>query len=172
MDVVADQAPAPATAATDDGFDRFFREHSERLGRAMYLLTGDRWEAENLAQEALVRTFERWTRVRGMDSPGGYLYRVAFNLNRKRLRRLLLELKQRVAPTAVSEPEHVVERRMEVLAALSALTRRQREAIVLVGWLGFPAEEAGEVLGLKPTSVRGLLHRARAKLREELGVHD
>jgi len=53
----------------------------------MYLLTGDRREAEDLAQEALVRAFERWSRVRSMANPPGYVYRTAINLNRNRLRR-------------------------------------------------------------------------------------
>src|SRR5437763_7153551 len=50
-------------AATTD-FASFFASESLRLGRALYLLTGDAGEAEELTQEALVRVYERWGRVR------------------------------------------------------------------------------------------------------------
>jgi RNA polymerase sigma-70 factor (ECF subfamily) len=69
-------------------FDGFFDMHYERLLRTMYLATGDRHEAEDLAQDAFVRVYERWDRVGRMDDPVGYLYRTALNLRRSRLRRL------------------------------------------------------------------------------------
>jgi RNA polymerase sigma factor (sigma-70 family) len=84
-------AMAEAEAAVSEhaaSFEGFFEEHYERLLRVMYLSTGDRHEAEDLAQDAFVRVYERWDRVRGMERPDGYLYRTALNLRRSRLRRL------------------------------------------------------------------------------------
>ena len=52
---------------------------------------------------------------------------------------------------------------------LASLPRTQREALMLVEWLGYSAEEAGSILGARPSSVRGRLHRARATLRERFG---
>ena len=51
-------------------------------------MTGNRGEAEDLAQEAFVKVYERWDRVRGTDNPAGYLYRTAINAHHSRLRRL------------------------------------------------------------------------------------
>ena len=65
------------------GFEVLFRSEFRRLGKALYLLTGDRGEAEELAQEAMARVYERWARVRTMESPTGYLYRVALHLAKK-----------------------------------------------------------------------------------------
>ena len=48
----------------------------------------------------------------------------------------------------------------------------QRQALVLVEWLGFSAEEAGHILRIAPSSVRGRLHRARGSLRETFGGID
>lgn len=48
----------------------------------------------------------------------------------------------------------------------------QREALALVGWLGYTAEEAGALLGIDAASVRGRLHRARRTLRERHGGPD
>ncbi len=56
----------------------------------------------------------------------------------------------------------------EVARALAALPDGQREAVVLVSWLGMDAEEAGRLLGIEPVSVRARLSRARTTLRRHL----
>jgi len=61
---------------------------------------------------------------------------------------------------------------MEALRAVASLSRPQREALVLVDWLGFDAEEAGRVLGIEAVSVRARLHRARTALRKRFGGAD
>ena len=63
-------------------FEDFFRAEALSLGRAIYLLTGDRAEAEDLVQEAMARAYERWDRVRQLASPAGYVYKTALNLLR------------------------------------------------------------------------------------------
>jgi RNA polymerase sigma-70 factor (ECF subfamily) len=57
----------------------------------------------------------------------------------------------------------------DVRRALAAISPAEREALVLVDWIQMSTEEAGQVLGIAPGSVRVRIHRARAKLREELG---
>lgn len=52
-------------------FEEFFEAEHVRLGRALYLLTGSTAEADELSQEAFVRVYERWDRVRDMTSPEG-----------------------------------------------------------------------------------------------------
>ena len=90
---------AVQTASDVDGgaieFEDLYLDERIRLVRAMLLLTGRVGEAEDLAQEAFVRVYERWSQVREMESPTGYLYRTALNLHRKRLRRLAVELRKR-----------------------------------------------------------------------------
>jgi RNA polymerase sigma factor (sigma-70 family) len=153
-------------------FEDFFRAHYARLAQAALLLTGDRGEAEDVAQEAMTRVYERWERVRTMESPEGYAYRVALNVHRKRVRwsavRSRRILERSTSPDATAE----VAASLDVLRALAALPRSQREAVVLVGWLGYTDEEAGRALGLAPSSVRVRLHRARTALRGRLGDHD
>ncbi|HLA93241.1 MAG TPA: sigma factor-like helix-turn-helix DNA-binding protein, partial [Actinomycetota bacterium] len=60
----------------------------------------------------------------------------------------------------------------DVRTALARLPRGQREALILVEWLGLASEEAGRVLGIDASSVRGRLHRGRASLRDLLGDPD
>jgi RNA polymerase sigma factor (sigma-70 family) len=148
-------------------FDAFFNQEYTRLLRLLFAMTGNRMEAEDLAQEAMTRTFERWGRVSGMESPAGYAYRVAVNLNRSRLRHLRLRLlrQREIRRPPQTEPEIVG----TVVAALASLPRGQREALLLVEWLGLDAAEAGRILGISASSVRSRVHRAKATLRGERG---
>jgi RNA polymerase sigma-70 factor (ECF subfamily) len=70
------------------------------------------------------------------------------------------------------DPAEAAEHVADVWAALGTLTRQQRDAVILVEFLGYDAETAGRVLGIEPVSVRVRLHRARTKLRERLGGND
>ncbi len=157
------------TTARD--FGEFVDRERTRLVRATLLLTGDPAEAEDIAQEALARVLERWGRVSGMDSPDGCLYRTALNVHRKRLRRIALAARATVGPTRRDELA-ATESRLDALRAIASLPRPQREAIVLVEWLGYTAEEAGRLVGIKAVSVRTRLHRAKEALRKELGDSD
>jgi RNA polymerase sigma-70 factor (ECF subfamily) len=161
-----------ARSASDVDFDGFYREQYGRLVRALLLLTGEPSEAEDLAQEALSRVFERWERVRTMDSPEGYLYRTALNLNRKRLRRLAVRTRRAITMRSPERDLSTIDDRLAVLAAVATLPRAQREALVLVEWLGLETKEAAEILGIAPASVRSRLMDARRNLRERLGGSD
>ena len=153
-------------------FSRFFEREYPRLVRACLLLCGEVSGGEDLAQEALTRVYERWSEVASMDSPVGYLYRTALNLNRKRLRYLAVRGRRSLVEHSSPDPLAVAEDRMEALRAVASLSRPQREALVLVDWLGFDAEEAGRVLGIEAVSVRARLHRARTALRKRFGGAD
>ena len=159
-------------AQTPLDFEGFFRDEYPQLARACYLLTGDTAEAEYLAQEAMARAYERWDRVGAMDSPAGYVYSTAFNLNHKRIRRLTVRARRVVGRLPTQDPAEIAEAKNEVLRALGSIPRGQREALVLVGWFGMDATEAGRVLGIDPASVRGRVHRARITLRRGLGEGD
>jgi RNA polymerase sigma factor (sigma-70 family) len=155
----------------DLGFGDFFAQHNERLVRACVLLTGSPNEGEDLAQEAMARVLERWDRVSEMDYPGGYLYRTALNVHRKALRRLAVAARRQVTRDPPDDPD-ATDRRLDLLRAIRSLPRAQREALVLVDWLGYSAEEAGRLLGVEAASVRGRLHRAREGLRQRYGGSD
>ena len=149
-------------------FEEFFRAEYPGLLRAFYLLTADRAEAEELAPEAMTRAYERWARVRAMESPAGYLYRIGVNLNRHRLRHLAVRARRLLAITRDAPSEQMPAVRREIAEAIASLSRGQREAFMLVEWLGLTAEEAGPALGIAPASVRSRVHRAKVALRARL----
>ena len=151
-------------------FESFFQAEYRSLCQALVLLVGDAFEAEEIAQETMTRVLERWDRVGVMDSPTGYAYRTALNLQRKRIRRLAVRAKRRFAPVPVGDIGPAAGDRQDVRRALASLPDGQREALILIDWLDMDTDEAARALGIKPASVRVRLHRARSSLREALGV--
>lgn len=147
-------------------FDTFFQTEYQRLFQTMYLLVRNRTQAEDIAQEAMARTYERWD---GIRDPAGYVYRTAFNLRRGWLRRLALATAKRPEQASARDELEAAEHRVDALRALAKLPRTQRQALVLVEWVGMTAEEASRVLGIQPVSVRGRVHRAKATLRQHMG---
>jgi RNA polymerase sigma-70 factor, ECF subfamily len=160
------------TAVADLRFEEFFQAEHVRLARALYLLTGSTVEADELTQDAMVRVYERWDRVRQMDSPHGYLFRTALNLHRSRLRWVASRARHILQATPSPDPAEVVQSRDSLARALASLPTGQREAVVLVEWLGMDHEEAATALGIKPGSVRARLSRAKGDLRRMLEDED
>ncbi|MFL5797461.1 MAG: RNA polymerase sigma factor [Actinomycetota bacterium] len=160
----------PDTGVPPVTFEDFFRAEYRSVARALVIVAGDALGAEDLAQEAFVRAYERWDRVRVMGSPAGYVYRAALNLHRSRLRRAAVALRHR---RGTGSPEAAAdigpELQHEVREMLASLPRGQREALMLVEWLGYPAGEAARILGVRPASVRGRIHRARVSMRARFG---
>ena len=142
------------------------------LYSALCLITRDRGEAEDLAQEAFLRVWERWDRVRGMDHPTGYLYRTALNLYRKRLRRASVAVRRAVGRSGRRDELDDVETEDQVVRALGTLTPRQRASIVLVELLDYSSEDAAALMGIKAATVRVLASQARAALRRNAGETD
>jgi RNA polymerase sigma factor (sigma-70 family) len=152
-------------------FGDFFRLHRARLSKACLLLTGDPTDADDLSQEAMARVLERWDRVSRLEDPEGYLFRTAMNLHRNRLKRLGIAARRQPRAEA-TEDDGVTERVLDLRSAIRALPIKQRQALVMVEWLGYTAEEAGRILHIDAASVRGRLHRARISLRQRYGGID
>jgi RNA polymerase sigma factor (sigma-70 family) len=160
---------AVAEARRVETFEDFFHANYERLLRAMYLATGNRHEAEDLAQDAMARVLERWDRLSTQD-PLRYVFRVALNRRRSLLRRLVTTIRKApsIGTDQSTEPMAAVDDRDAIRRALDSLPDGQREAIVLVEWLEMTDVQSAEILGISPGAVRTRASRARAALREVL----
>jgi RNA polymerase sigma factor (sigma-70 family) len=161
----ADRARVDGGAGAALSFEDFFRAQYTSLLRAMYLMCGNRQEAEELAQDTFVRAYERWELVRSADNPGGYVYRIGLNLYRSKLRRAARAAKKAIRPAAEPDPFAAADERDAIWRALAELPKGQREAVVMVEWLGMTDDEAGLALGVSPITVRVRIHRARGRLR-------
>ena len=160
--------PAVAEPEHVERFEDFFDAHYERLLRTMYLSTGDRHEAEDLAQDAMARVYERWDRVRTLEDPAGYVYRSALNLRRSRLRRLATAARNAFRGREGHDSLDVVDERDSLRRALASIPPAQRDAVILIDWLDMTDVRAAELLRTSPGAVRTRASRARAALRELL----
>ena len=153
-------------------FEEFFEAEQERLLRVMWLVTGDLQEAEDIVQDAFIRLWDRWSEVAPLESPVGYLHRTAMNVFRNRYRRAKLALRKAVGATHVHDRIGQVEDRLAIGGALDALTARQRAAVILTDALGYPADDAGRMLGVSASTVRSLASSGRAALRADARLAD
>jgi RNA polymerase sigma-70 factor (ECF subfamily) len=152
--------------AVERSFEEFFELEQERLLRLLWMVTGSLQEAEDIVQDAFLRLWERWHEVSSMKSPTGYLHHVAMNIFRNRYRRAKLVLRKVVRSDPPVDAFGSADDRISVSSALASLTPRQRAALVLTDLLGYPADEAGHMLGVRGSTVRSLSSTARAALRD------
>jgi RNA polymerase sigma-70 factor (sigma-E family) len=151
----------------DDGeFVEFARASSGRLLHAAYLLTGDRHQAEDAAQTALVRTYAAWSRVRRQDA---YAYARTVLVNhvtdgwRRPVREHAAgELPDRPARGDVADE---VAGRRWLIDALSTLTPRERAVVVLRYFFDLPETAVASELDITVGTVKSMNFRALAKLR-------
>jgi RNA polymerase sigma-70 factor (sigma-E family) len=157
-------------AIDDAEFRDFFASQYERLCWLGLLLSGSRAEAEDLAQEALVRTWWRWQLVRRPDDPERYVRKVLVNRQRSLLRRALRETRA----LARSRPQEQMpptgdERDMVLWQAVQALPARQRAVLMLRYQEDLTEQDVARLLGLPLGTVKSRTHRALARLRRQLG---
>ena len=137
-----------------------------RLVGSLTLFCGDRALAEELAQEALARAYERWPRVSTMESPAAWTYRVAFNLARSAARRRAAERRaSRRLATELQLPLPDAAAAIAVREAVLALPPRQRAAIVARYFGQLSVAESAAALGCAEGTVRALTAQAVAALR-------
>jgi RNA polymerase sigma-70 factor (sigma-E family) len=155
--------------ATDEDFRGFFAQHYERLCRLGFLLTGDPAQAEELAQDALVRTWRRWRLVGKPDNPATYARKVLVNRHRSLLRRALVEARYRYRdrPNEGSSDEHP-EDAIVLWTATRRLPPRQQAVLVLRYYEDLSEAEIARVLGIPAGTVKTLAHRGLARLRRSL----
>jgi RNA polymerase sigma-70 factor, ECF subfamily len=160
-----------AAAATGVTFEEFFEAERGRLFGAVYLMTGSVEEAEEIVQDAFLAVWERWERVRGMERSTGYLYRTAMNRFRSRRRHLLRAARRGLPFVSCEDPYEAVDLRDEVVRAIRGLTPRQRAALVLTELLDRDSDEAADLLGVRPSTIRNLAAQARASMKRAM-EHD
>ena len=145
-------------------FDDFYRTEYPRLAAALRLASGgDRRAGEDLAQEAMIRAWSHWKRVRLLDRPAGWLYATGFNLVRRQARRRAHPPES--TPTASADQYAASDARLALEEAVVGLPLPQRKAVVARHVLGLSTVEAATALGLSPDALRASLHRAVTALR-------
>ncbi|MDQ3146700.1 MAG: sigma-70 family RNA polymerase sigma factor [Actinomycetota bacterium] len=152
----------------------FCQEIRGRLVGTLTLYCSDREVAEELAQEALTRTWQRWARVGRMDAPEAYTTRTAINLANSWYRRRLAERRARDRSGGVAAagrwPDGDVV--ATVRQAVRSLPKRQRAVVIARFYLELSVDETASLLGCAPGTVKATTHQALARLRDSGLVDD
>lgn len=150
------------TVASVGDFEDFYRAQRAPLVRLAHLLTGSPAHAEELAQEALLAVHQHWSTL---DNPAGYARRSLVNLARSHHRRSALQRRhERDARSTVELPRDID----EMWQLVRRLAPDQRAVIVLRFYADMKVDEIADVLGKPPGTVKSLLHRTLATLKEAL----
>jgi RNA polymerase sigma-70 factor, ECF subfamily len=159
--------PKPRSGSTDTLYEDFFRSIGPRLIALGYVFTGDSNQAQDLAQETLLRAWRRWDTVSGYDDPGAWCRRVLCNLATSEWRKAT---RRRFVPASASVvPEPDIEA-LELARALDTLPPPQRSAIVLHDAGGLSVAEVARELEVPEGTVRSWLSRGRRTLAAQLSL--
>jgi RNA polymerase sigma-70 factor, ECF subfamily len=171
MQAEGDAVPFLDSAATGVDFAVFFAEQQAPLFTALFFVTGNRADAAELAQDAFLKLWERWDEGQRFEDPTGYLFRVALNGWRMRLRSARHAMTHRIAPNADPDPFAEIDLQDEVRSLLLRLAPRQRAALLLTDQYGYTSAEAAQIMGIRPSTVRALATQGRAALRNTEEPH-
>jgi RNA polymerase sigma factor (sigma-70 family) len=146
---------------TEAGFESLYRQERSSLVRLAHLLTGSPAIAEELAQEALLATQQRW---HVLENPAGYARRALVNLCRSHQRRRILERRHPSVALLHALPPEID----ETWQAIKRLSPDQRAVIVLRFYDDQTLEQVADLLDKPIGTVKSLQHRALARLKEVL----
>jgi RNA polymerase sigma-70 factor (ECF subfamily) len=158
-----------------DAFAELVRRHRDRLWAVALRTVGDREEAADAVQDALLSAFRRAESFRGDAQVSTWLHRIVVNACLDRLRRAKTRpteplpddvdrLGAMANKPARDDPVEASERRADVMKALAQLTQEQRVALVLVDMEGYSVDEVAVIVGCAPGTVKSRCARGRAKL--------
>ncbi|GAA1906095.1 hypothetical protein GCM10009716_15050 [Streptomyces sodiiphilus] len=157
-------------AGTEAEFTAYVRERRASLYATAYHLTGDRHEAEDLLQSALLSTYRAWDRISDKAAVGGYLRRTMTNLHISAWRRRKLsEYPTEELPEAPAEQDTMrgTELRAVLWQALARLPEQQRTMLVLRYYEGRTDPEIAETLNISVGTVKSSIWRTLRRLRED-----
>jgi len=153
---------------SEEAFRSFYELTSRPVWLYLARITGDRRLADDLLQEAYYRFLRTTTRFESDDHRRNYLFRIATNLahdNRRRSRFTAVPVDEAESVVvAESESADQVVRRLDVTRAMSQLKPRERSLLWLAYAQGASHEEIAATMGLKRSSMKTLLFRARRHL--------
>ncbi len=158
----------------EDAFRGFYDRTSRILLAYLARMTGDRQLADDLLQDCYYRFLRADAVLETESHRRHYLFRIATNLVRdgvRRRRTTVTAISQEVAPEAMGNPQHVagLDRRLDVTRAMGRLKPRERAMLWLAYAQGASHEEIARMVGVRPSSMKALLSRARRKLATALG---
>lgn len=151
----------------DDEFERFFLANYDAVLRVLVLTTGDRERATDATQEAFIRAYARWPKIRGYESPAGWVRRVALNASRDSFRSDRRRRRREESVPLTTETPHADRYHSDSSAQemLQSLPDRQREVATLFYVDDRSIAEIASILQVNEGTVKSHLSDARDRLR-------
>lgn len=151
-------------------FEHFMAARWHPLVRAAYVLTGNRQDAEDIAQTALTNAYSVWPRIRNADDVTVYVHKILINVyrtsrRRRRVREVLTSAVPEHRSAAAAAANEALHDRDELAQALAQLTPRQRAVIVLRYLEDLTESQTAAALGCSVGTVKSQSSKALAKLR-------
>jgi RNA polymerase sigma-70 factor (sigma-E family) len=151
-----------------DGFAAFVAARYPALARSAFLLLGDRGYAEDLVQSALIKTFQRWSRLESPVSADAYTRTVMLHMARRWSRRKWrAEIPGTDVLDTTSSTDQDATVRADVRRAIAALPWHQRAVLVLRYLDDLSEKETAAILGCSTGTVKSRASRALERLRSE-----
>lgn len=158
-----------------DAFGELVRRHRDRLWAVALRTLGDREEAADAVQDALISAYRRAHTFAGRSAVTTWLHRITVNACLDRARKTASRrtspvddtdrLEQLLEPhESAAAPAERDDLQRELVSALSELSPEQRAALVLVDMQGYPVSEAADALGVAVGTVKSRCARGRARL--------
>jgi RNA polymerase sigma-70 factor (sigma-E family) len=159
------------SSANAPTFEEYAGSTWPSLYRYAYLLAGNHADAEDLAQQTLLKAYRSWSRVAASDSPAAYLRRTLTNtyLSHRRPKKRRLELLTDAPPETGQAPFDGPEEHLALWPHVKSLPPRQRAVIVLRYYEDLTEQEIADVLACSRGNVKSTAHRALKALRAALG---
>jgi RNA polymerase sigma factor (sigma-70 family) len=163
---------AGAVAGQPQRFEEVYLREFPRVFALAYALSGSRWAAEDISQDAFVVAHQQWGRVGGFDDPGAWVRRVAANLAVSAVRRRLAEARALVRLAGRREPSYadLPAEDGDFWRAVRQLPRRQAQVVALVALEDLSTAEVASTLGCSQRTAQAHLQKARATLAARLGL--
>ena len=165
-------APVFPSEPGQRSFSDWYRDEYHGVVALVYVLSGSRWAAEELTQDAFEQAHRRWATIADYDDPGSWVRKVAVNKTRSWGRRKSAEArayaKHRVRNREL--PDELPESADAFWSAVRSLPERQSQIVALHYLEDRPVDEIADVLDVSPGTVKTQLHRARATLATRLNA--
>jgi RNA polymerase sigma-70 factor (ECF subfamily) len=159
---------------SSERFEDFYRREFAAVVGLAYALSGSRWGAEDLAQEAFIAAHRNWDRLSTYDQPGAWVRRVVANLSVSAFRRRAVEAKALVRMVLAAQPTvpDLAADDPEFWTAIRSLPRRQAQVVTLYYLEDRPVAEIAEILEMAPGTVKRQLFNGRRSLARRLGIEE
>jgi RNA polymerase sigma-70 factor (ECF subfamily) len=148
-------------------FDDFYRGTARRLLQYAFAMSGDLGAAQDLVQEAYIRAWRQWRRIRAYEHPESWLRLVVTRLSTDRWRRMALHKRLPVDRTEHAPPPS--EDSVLLTGALRRVPPAQRRALVLHYLMDMAVADIATETGMTVGAVKAHLSRGRTRLAEVLG---